>query len=64
MERNNILYTHFIDFEKAFDSLHRESLWKIISMCGIPEELIELVKAMYNNFDCAVLDEGETTEWF
>jgi len=33
-------------------------------MYGIPEELIALVKAMYNNFECAVLDEGETTEWF
>jgi len=63
-EWNAILYTHFIDFEKAFDSVHRESLWNIMSMYGIPEELIELVKAMYNNFECAVLDEGETTEWF
>ena len=29
-------------------------------MYGILEELNELVKAMYNNFECAVLDEGET----
>ncbi|KAL9965516.1 hypothetical protein ACROYT_G029324 [Oculina patagonica] len=33
-------------------------------MYGIPEELIALVKAMFNNFECAVLDEGGTTEWF
>ena len=63
-EWNATLYTHFIDFEKAFDSIHRESLWNIMSMYGIPEELITLVKAMYNNFECAVLEEGETTEWF
>ena len=34
---------------------------------GIPEELISLTKAMYNNFECAVVEEGETTchtEWF
>ena len=24
------LYTHFIDFEKAFDSVHREGLWRIM----------------------------------
>ena len=35
-----------------------------MSMYGIPEELIALVKAMYNNFECAVLAEGETAEWF
>ena len=63
-EWNAILYTHFIDFEKAFDSVHRESLWNIMSMYGIPEELIILVKMMCNNFECAVLEEGETTEWF
>ena len=44
----------FIDFEEAFDSVHRESLWNIMSMYGIPEELIILVKIMFNNFECAV----------
>ena len=33
-----------------------------MSMYGIPEEVVILVKAMYN--ECAILDEGETTEWF
>ena len=45
---NAIMYTHFVDFEKAFDSVHREVLWNIMSMYGIPEELIILVKMMYN----------------
>ncbi len=63
-EWNAILYTHFIDFEKAFDSVHRESLSNIMSMYGIPEELIALVKVMYNNFECTVLDEGEKHNGF
>lgn len=63
-EWNATLYTHFIDFEKAFDSIHRESLWNIMSIYGIPEKLISLTKAMYNNFECAVVKEGKTTEWF
>ena len=63
-EWNATLYTHFIDFEKAFDAIHRESLWNIMSIYGIPEELICLIKAMYSNFECAVVEEGETTEWF
>ena len=61
---NATLYTHFIDFEKAFDFTDRGSLWNIMSIYGISEELISLTKAMYNNFECAVLEEGETTEWF
>ena len=62
MECNSV--HHFIDFEKAFDSIHCDSLWNIMSIYGIPEELISLTKAMYNNFECAVMGEGETTEWF
>ena len=50
--------------QKAFDSIHRESLWNIMSIYEISEELISLIKAMYNNFECAVVEEGETTEWF
>ena len=61
-EWNATLYTQFIDFEKAFDSIHRESLWNIMSIYGIPEELISLTKAIYNNFECAVMEEGETTD--
>lgn len=28
------LYVHFLDFEKAFDSVHRESLWNIMKTMG------------------------------
>ena len=62
-EWNTTLYTHFLDFEKAFHSVHRESMWNIMSMYRIPEELKTFVKSMYINFKCAVM-EGEKTEWF
>ena len=29
---------NFVDFKKAFDSIHRESLWKIAALYGIPEK--------------------------
>ena len=29
-EWNAPLYVNFIDFEKAFDGIHRDSLWKIL----------------------------------
>ena len=30
----------------------------------IPLKIIELVKAIYNNIECAVIEESELTEWF
>lgn len=40
-------YINFIDFEKAFDSIHRDSLWKIRRHYGIPSKIDDLVKAFY-----------------
>ena len=57
-------YAHFVDFEKAFDSVHCEGLWRIMKAYSIPDKLIRMVKIMYNDFECSVLEEGELTRWF
>ena len=36
LEWKSSVYINFIDFEKAFDSVDRDSLWKIIRHYGIP----------------------------
>ena len=38
-EWNTPFYANFVDFEKAFDSIHRESLWRILWHYGIPPRL-------------------------
>ena len=53
-----------IDFEKAFDSIHRESLWLIMRKYGIPDKIVRMVKVFYEDFDCAVEDQAEAYEWF
>ncbi len=58
------MYVHFVHFEKAFDYIDRRGLWVIMKKNGIPSKLIAIVKALYKDFQCAVIDEGEKTEWF
>ncbi|KAI4885603.1 hypothetical protein NFI96_005381 [Prochilodus magdalenae] len=48
------LYINFVDFQKAFDSIHRESLWRILRAYGIPMEIVLLIKSFYANFSCCV----------
>ena len=62
-EWNSNLYILFIDFEKAFDSVHRDTLCTMEDY-GIPEKIIDLVKCMYSNSECAVVDGTGTSEWF
>ena len=58
------LVINFINFGKAFDSLHRTSLWDIMKAYGIPAKIIRIVQLLYQESECAVLDSGQTSKWF
>jgi len=34
---------NFIDFRKAFDSVHRPELWKVLKQYGISREIISVI---------------------
>jgi len=55
---------NFIGFKKAFDSVHRPSVWKILKSYGFPEKLINIIKAFYMDSRCAVRAEGQLSDWF
>ena len=46
-EWNSTIYMGFINFEKAFDSLHRESLWRILRDYVIPKKVVTVIKILY-----------------
>ena len=39
----------FIDFSKAFDSMHRGNLEEILTAYGIPEETVNAITMSYRN---------------
>ncbi|BHF67106.1 hypothetical protein SprV_0301013000 [Sparganum proliferum] len=45
----------FIDFAAAFDSVHRESLWRIMALDGAPAKIIAMIKAYYRSTTARVL---------
>ena len=47
------LYINYVDFEKAFDSIHRECLCRILRAYGIPQ-IVLVINSFYNNFKCRV----------
>jgi hypothetical protein len=49
-EWNCPLYTNFIHFSKAFNSVHRPALWKILAHYGIPNKIISIIKMLYTEF--------------
>ncbi|VDP13513.1 unnamed protein product [Heligmosomoides polygyrus] len=48
------LYINFVDFKKAFDSVHSESLWEILSLYGVPATFVKVLKSLCHNSSCCV----------
>ncbi|KAG8190868.1 hypothetical protein JTE90_010293 [Oedothorax gibbosus] len=44
IEWQSTVYLNFIDFEKALDSIHRDTLWKLLKYYGTPECLVNIIK--------------------
>jgi len=64
VEWNSSLYLCFVDYEKAFDSIHRSTLWKIMRCYRIPPKIVRMVQVMYTNCTSVVVDGDGRTEWF
>ena len=64
IEWKSPLLVNFIDYEKAFDSLDRETLWKLMRHYGIPDKLVKLVKASYDGTSCQVYHDGQLSQPF
>jgi hypothetical protein len=64
LEWNSSLYINFIDFEKAFDSVDRESLWRLLRHYGIPTKIVNLIKKSYEAMSCRVIHGGQLSNSF
>ena len=46
---NRKLYVAFVDFEKCFDSINRNLLWKVLIKNGVKGKLLRCLRSMYCN---------------
>ena len=53
------LYTTFIDLTKAFDTVSREGLWKMITKFGFLAKVIAMVRQFYDSMLARVQNDGE-----
>ena len=58
------IYFCFIDYEKAFDCVDHNKLWKILKEMGIPDHLTCLLRNLYAGQEATVKTGHGTTDWF
>ena len=64
LEYNSLLIVNYVDFKKAFDSIHRPALWKLIRTYGLPQKYIDIFKELYDNSRCCVKTNSGFTDFF
>ena len=55
---------NFVDYDKAFESLDRETLWKILRHYGVHEKLVNMIKNSHEGIPCRVIHDGQLTNNF
>ena len=58
------IYFCFIDYDKAFDGVDHNKLWKILKERGIPGHLTCLLRNLYAGHEATVRIGRGTTDWF
>ncbi|BHF82266.1 hypothetical protein SprV_0802540300 [Sparganum proliferum] len=63
-EMRTHLYSTLVDLTKAFDTVNREGLWKIMQKFGCPERFIQMVRQLHDGMMERVTDNGAVSEAF
>ena len=54
----------FVDAKKAFDSVNRVCLWYKLKQIGLHGTMLNAIKSLYDNVECAVRLNGSLSKWF
>ena len=64
-QRSGKVYVCFVDYKKAYDSINRNSLWKILNDdVGISSKLLCMFQSMYNSVFACVRWNGRLSDMF
>ena len=63
-EFQKIIYFCFVDYDKAFDCVDQNKLWKILQEMGIADHIHYLLRNLYADQETTVRTGRGTTDWF
>ena len=63
-EQNKGLFSTYVDLTKAFDTVSRDGLWKIMAKFGCPPKFISMVRQFHEGMQARVHDNNAISESF
>ncbi|VDP73631.1 unnamed protein product [Schistosoma mattheei] len=64
IECNLSLYINFVDYEKAFGSVDRTTLWGLLRQYGMAEKMINIIRSYYGGINCEIAHGGRPADTF
>lgn len=64
LEWQTSMYSIFIDFQKAFDSVDRDVIWRLMQHYGFPSKFVTIIQQLYEDATCQVIHDRKLTEPF
>ena len=58
------LFSVFFDLKKAYDTVNREGLWKLLAKYGMPSKTVRILQALYKDMKAVVEVSGSITDPF
>ena len=58
------LLAAYVDLREAFDSVNQDVFWRILALCGIPPNLVNLISGLYSGTKCDVNCDGTISDYF
>ena len=62
--KNRKLYVCFVDYRKAFDSVNRSALFKVLSSLGFKGDVLQTIISVYNKVSASVFVDGCQSDEF
>ena len=60
-----VLFMCFIDLQKAYDTVDRTLLWKVLTRIGVPPQIIAVIRQFHDGMiTCVRPDDGVYSDWF
>ena len=63
-EHGESLYVLFVDLRKDYDSVPRQTLWKVLEKYGMPEKMLNAVKSFHEGLHTEVRVGSTVTDRF
>ena len=54
----------FVDLTKAFDTVNRTCLWKVLKKLDIPDNMFNIIISFYDGMKASVMSDGEWSNSF